>query len=126
MKSTVAIVDDDSGVRTALSSLLRALGCEVRTYAGAREFIDAVPPLPDLLISDIQMPGCDGEQLLAELRARGRHLPTVFMTAFPNTARRQRLLAAGALACLDKPVEADTLAGFVAALVPRAERLDPG
>lgn len=120
MNLTVAIVDDDNGVRTSLSSLLRAFGCRVRTYASAREFIQADEDAPDLLLSDIQMPGCDGEQLQAELIASGRRVPIVFMTAFPDAARRRRLLAAGALACLDKPIEAETLTGLLAALEPRA------
>ena len=120
MNLSIAIVDDDSGVRTSLSSLLRSHGCQVRTYASAHALLDAGPEGVDLVVSDIQMPGCDGEQLQAELRARGWALPIVFMTAFPNEARRRRLLDAGALACLDKPVDAGVLAQCLASLAPRA------
>lgn len=117
---TVAIVDDDSGVRTSLSSLLRAFGHVVRTYASAREFMDdAAAASADLLLSDIQMPGMSGEQLQAELIARGCRVPTLFMTAFPDQAVRQRLLAAGARACLDKPIDADTLSRCLASIAPR-------
>jgi len=114
---TVAIVDDDSGVRTSLSSLLRAFGHGVRTYGSAREFLDdAAAATSDLLLSDIQMPGMGGEQLQAELIARGHRVPTIFMTAFPDEAVRQRLLAAGARACLDKPVDAEALSRCLGAI----------
>ena len=121
---TVAIVDDDSGVRTSLSSLLRALGHVVRTYVSAREFIadaSASASAPDLLLSDIQMPGMSGEQLQAALIATGRTVPTIFMTAFPDEAVRRRLLAAGARACLDKPIDADTLSRHLGAIRPHPD-----
>ena len=61
--------DDDDGVRQSLSSLVRALGYEVRTYACAADFLaDACDP-PDCLLTDVQMPQMDGDQLQAELLA---------------------------------------------------------
>jgi len=67
----IAIVDDDDGVRQSLSSLVRALGYEVRTYACAADFLADAGDPPDCLLTDIQMPQMDGDQLQAELLARG-------------------------------------------------------
>ena len=107
----VAVVDDDGGVRTSLSSLLRSLGYEVSTHASGEAFLQALAAAPPAcLVSDVRMPGMDGEQLLAALRASGHGLPVIFLTAFANDAVRARLLAAGACACLDKPADAEVLA----------------
>ncbi|TIW01282.1 MAG: response regulator [Mesorhizobium sp.] len=109
----IAIVDDDEGVRSALTSLFSALGYEVRSYASALEFLgdDAVGD-PGCMITDIQMPGMTGDELQAELISRGRAFPMIFMTAFPTEATRARVMAAGALAYLDKPAEGDVIARF--------------
>ena len=106
----IAIVDDDAGVRASLSSLLRSLGHAVRAYAHGQELLEdtRLPPV-DCIISDAQMPVLDGVQLQQRLRARGDHVPMIFMTAFPTPALEARLVADGALAFLRKPVDAATL-----------------
>jgi FixJ family two-component response regulator len=109
----VAIVDDDEGVRCALTSLLSSLGYEVRTYASALEFLDDdATGDPGCMIADIQMPGMTGDELQAELIARGRVFPMIFMTAFPTAATRARVMAAGALAYLDKPADGEAIARY--------------
>jgi FixJ family two-component response regulator len=107
---TIAIVDDDDGVRTSLSSLVRSLGYEVRTYASVPAFLDDDSPDPDCMITDVQMAPMTGDQLQAALIAAGRHFPMIFMTAFATDALRHRVLTAGALACLDKPVDGAAMA----------------
>lgn len=109
----VAIVDDDEGVRSSLTSLLRSLGYEVRSYASAQEFLDDdAAGNPGCMIADIQMPGMTGDELQAELIARGRVFPMIFMTAFPTAATRARVMAAGALAYLDKPADGEAIVRF--------------
>lgn len=108
----VAIVDDDEGVRCALASLLSSLGYEVRSYASAQEFLDDASGDPGCMITDIQMPGMTGDELQAELIARGRVFPMIFMTAFPTAATRARVMAAGALAYLDKPADGEAIARY--------------
>ena len=86
----IAIVDDDDGVRQSLSSLVRALGYEVRTYVCAADFLaDACDP-PDCLLTDVQMPQMDGDQLQAELLARGCRFPMIFMPAVPTAWPQKR------------------------------------
>lgn len=112
---TIAVVDDDDGVRIALSSLLRSLGYEVRAYGSGPEFLnDAHAQEPDCMITDVQMSPMTGDQLQAELIAAGRRFPLIFMTAFPTEAAKRRLLALGACAYLDKPVDGEAMARCVA------------
>jgi FixJ family two-component response regulator len=119
---TVAIVDDDDGVRISLSSLVRSLGYEVRTYASAPAFLaDRALGDPDCMITDVQIAPMNGDQLQAELIAAGRIFPMIFMTAFPTDAMRNRVMAAGALAYLDKPVCGELIARFLSAAVEQKD-----
>ncbi len=100
----IAIVDDDEGVRTTLSSLVRSLGYEARTYESGIDFLQQPPGEdPACMIADIQMPLMTGDELQARLVASGRRFPIIFMTAFPTEPVRQRVIAAGAHCYLDKP-----------------------
>lgn len=111
----IAIVDDDHGVRMSLSSLLRSLGYAVRTYDSATAFLaDRNTADPDGLITDLQMPQMDGEALLVALQTAERGFPIIMMTAFPTPAIRDRVLALGACAFLEKPVDADAIDGCLA------------
>lgn len=114
--ATVAIVDDDDGVRTSLESLVRSLGYVARGYASALEFLnDRETGDPACLISDVQMPQMNGVELQAELIAAGRHFPIIFMTAFPTEAIRSSIMASGARAYLAKPVDSELIAHHLAA-----------
>jgi FixJ family two-component response regulator len=118
---TIAIVDDDDGVRAALAGLVRSLGYEVRSYGSATDFLeDETVGDPDCLIADIQMPRMRGDQLQAQLVAAGRRFPMIFMTAFPTEAIRARVMTAGAACFLEKPVDGATIARWLTVLVPRA------
>lgn len=113
---TVAIVDDDDGVRNSLASLIRSLGYEARCYGSASQFLaDRETGDPDCMIADIQMPEMTGDELQAELIAAGRRFPMIFMTAFPTAMTRERVMAVGGYAFLDKPAEPDTIAYHLAA-----------
>lgn len=115
---TIAIVDDDDGVRASLSSLVRSLGYQVRVYPSAPALLeDGQAPPPACVISDLQMPAMSGEQLQAALIAAGHAWPMIFITAFPSEATRTRVLAHGARAFLDKPVDGTAIAGLLAGIV---------
>ena len=119
---TIAVVDDDNGVRMSLSSLLRSLGYEVRAYGSGPEFLDdQAAGDPDCMITDVQMAPMTGDQLQGTLIAAGRRFPLIFMTAFPTEAARQRLLGLGACAYLDKPVDGEAMARCVAEALRRGQ-----
>jgi len=106
----IAIVDDDVSVRIALSSLLRSYGYTADAYESADSLLGA-GALGDYhcIISDLQMPGMSGIELLEQLRRQGNRLPLILITAFPEAALRDRALQAGAICFLSKPFQATNL-----------------
>lgn len=116
----IAIVDDDEGVRQSLSSLVRSLGHEVRTHASGAAFLAADGDPPDCLLTDIQMPRMSGDQLQAELLARGCSFPMIFMSAFPSDAVRERVMGRGGRAFLVKPVDGEAMSRCLAEALRRA------
>ena len=107
--AVVAIIDDDEGVRDSLVSLVRSLGHETLSYPSAGAFLAAPGPDPACLITDVQMPGMTGDQLQAALLAGGRTIPMIFVTAFHVDAIRERVMGAGGVAYLIKPVNCDAI-----------------
>ena len=107
---TIAIVDDDEGVRASLASLVRSLGYQARTYGSGPEFLrDGVSEQPACMISDVQMPAMTGDRLQEVLLSAGVRFPIIFMTAFSTEDVRRKVLANGAYRFLTKPSDGDTL-----------------
>jgi FixJ family two-component response regulator len=102
----ISIVDDDDTVRAATGSLLRSLGFETRTFASAESFLQS-SSLSETrcLILDVQMPNMSGVELQDQLSHLGFDIPIIFMTAYPDEAVRARVLDAGAVCFLRKPIE---------------------
>ncbi|KAB0480993.1 Response regulator receiver domain-containing protein [Pseudomonas reinekei] len=119
--TTIAIVDDDDSVRGALESLVRSSGYKTRTYCSALEFLAAnASTQTDCLLSDIQMPGMSGVEMLEQLVATGYHIPTIFITAYPGAAPTLSADTPDLVACLPKPCDADKLLNCIeAALLQR-------
>lgn len=110
----IAIVDDEESVRTALQSLLRAVGLPAKAFASAEEFLAADHRQRfACLIADIRMPGMSGLELQAELNAQNRRIPTIFISAHGDTKLRMQALRAGASEFLLKPFSDDALLGHV-------------
>jgi len=107
---TISIVDDDESMRCAVKSLVTSLGFAACTFASAEEFLQS-PRLDDTacLITDLQMPGLSGIELQKLLLAQDRHIPIIFMTAFPEERIRVRAMRAGAIGFLSKPFDVATL-----------------
>jgi FixJ family two-component response regulator len=106
----VAIVDDDEFIREAASRLVKLLGFCAPTFASAEEFLRS-PYLHETscLISDVQMPGIGGIELQSILIAKGKSVPIIFITAFPDEGVRAQAMKAGAICFLSKPFEGATL-----------------
>ena len=105
----VAVVDDDSLVRSSLMGLLRSMGLQARAFDSAEAFLAESNEAVDCVISDMQMPGMSGLALQRVIRANRPALPVIFMTAFPDAMTRKRALADGAGCYLEKPCSADDL-----------------
>jgi FixJ family two-component response regulator len=110
LQKIVSIVDDDESVREATKGLVRSLGYSAAAFSSAEEFLSS-DRLNDTscLIADIQMPGLSGVQLQDHLIQQGRHVPIIFVTAYPEDRIRTHVLAAGAVDFLSKPVNDDQL-----------------
>lgn len=106
----VSIIDDDMSVRVATSRLVRSHGYRALAFASVGEFLKS-RHLDDTwcVIADVQMPGTTGIDLQCWLRAHGRSLPIIFMTAFPEETIRARALEGGAVGFLSKPFEGQKL-----------------
>ena len=102
----VYIVDDEPGMRKALTRLLVAEGFDVLSFASADEFLAAVRPAEaGCLVLDVAMPGTDGLALQAELVRRGVDLPILFLTGHGDIPMSVRAMKAGAVDFLAKPVD---------------------
>ena len=111
------IVDDDPAVRLLCAVNLTAEGLHVLE---AEDGLDALEQArcerPDLVLTDVKMPGLDGFQLAERLRGdeRTRRIPLIFLSGEVAQANAERARALGALAYLTKPFDPGALASFVA------------
>jgi len=106
----ISIIDDDEFIRTATNRLVRSLGFSAPMFASAEDFLRS-PHLNDTscVISDVQMPGIGGIELQSTLIAKGKNMPVIFITAFPDERIRAQVIKAGAVCILSKPFEGSTL-----------------
>jgi signal transduction histidine kinase/ActR/RegA family two-component response regulator len=123
----VLVVDDDEDTCKMLSMVLRRCGAEVKVSCSASEAYDALEWEPDVLVSDIGMPGEDGYELIGKVRRRGlergRQIPAIALTAYARGEDRLRALSAGYQIHLPKPVEPAQLLAAVASLARRTEKV---
>jgi FixJ family two-component response regulator len=119
----VWVVDDDPGVRTALSRLLRATALEVETFASARDCLDRLPrERPRCLVLDLTLPDLSGLDLIQILHRRGEPIPVVFISGTADVGSSVQAMKQGAVDFLEKPVDADALlAAIMRALAREAE-----
>src|SRR5215208_1863964 len=87
--TTIAVVEDDAGVRTALGQLLRAADFNALIFGSAEEFLaSGLRASVDCLIADINLPGMSGVALLKALAASGPVPPALLITARDDAATR--------------------------------------
>jgi len=118
------VVDDDPETREALRSLLTSVGASVKTVdSGEGAFAVLAESNPDVIISDLGMPGRDGYWLIKQIRAREKstgaseHLPAVALTAYGRVEDRVEVFASGFDSHVVKPVDPAELAAVVKRLV---------
>jgi PAS domain S-box-containing protein len=120
----VLAVDDEADTRELLKAGLGQCGAEVTAVGSAAEALEAmVAAVPDLLISDIGMPGEDGYELIRRVRALtvegGGKVPAIALTAYARVEDRMQALRAGYQMHVPKPVELAELVAVAASLMRR-------
>lgn len=115
MAAKVLLVEDDRALREALADTLELGGHDYRAVDCAEAALVAIAQEPfGLVISDVNMPGMDGHQLLCAIRERQPQLPVLLMTAFGAVERAVEAIRRGAVDYLVKPFEPKTLLSLVA------------
>ncbi len=121
---TILLIDDDEGIRSILSIALRGKGYRVIEAVSGSEGLDLARQLvPDLILTDISMPGMDGHAVLKQIRqdpALGNK-QVILMTGDPDTVTPRKGMESGADDFLIKPVSLEALFGCVEARLKRAQ-----
>jgi FixJ family two-component response regulator len=112
---TVAIVDDDDGVRESLRFLLEVIGYTVVTFASAADFLKADVRQIACLILDQHMPGMTGLELAERLRTAGSVVPILLVTGSPSPSIAARAAELGVNGVLEKPPGEEDVVGFITA-----------
>ncbi len=106
----VLVVDDEAGARIALKGLLETRGYAVDQAGDGAAALDRLVELPpDIIVTDLDMPGMNGMQLLAELRARDQDVPVIVVTSAADLGSAVEAMRAGATDYIGKPVDFDAL-----------------
>jgi CheY-like chemotaxis protein len=125
----ILVVDDEADARDLLAIRLGQYGADVITVSSVEAAMEALAqegPRPDLIVSDIAMPGEDGYSLMRRVRAldpeQGGRIPAIAVTAYSQTKDRVRALAAGFQMHVSKPVNVSELAHAITSIIGRFNR----
>jgi len=114
----VLIVDDEAEIRESLQTLLELEGFVVETAASGEEGLQRIGEHPfDLILLDLTLPGRDGMDILAEIRAHDAQLPVIMITAYGTVENAVRAMQSGAVNFVQKPWDNEKLVADVRAAV---------
>ncbi len=121
----ILVVDDELDARQLIRRLLEDCGAVVETAGSANEAIERFNLVrPDILVSDVGMPGEDGYTMIGRIRAiekaEGWHVPAIALTAYARSEDRTRAIIAGFQMHLSKPIEPAELIASIASLAQRS------
>ncbi|MGG6239496.1 PAS domain-containing protein [Nodosilinea sp. AN01ver1] len=118
----IMIVEDDVDSRHLITATLQQFGAQVTALSSAADAMVALAKTrPDVLVSDIGMPGMDGYMLMQHLRemASASEIPAIALTSYTTNVDREKIFAAGFQKHLPKPMEVAELIEAILALVPQ-------
>jgi CheY-like chemotaxis protein len=110
--TTVLLVDDDPGVRFALTEVLRDRGYQVIGAASGAQALTLLAGV-DVVVTDLMMPGMDGLELVSQIAVRAPGLPVLLLTAHGSEQMVRIASSRGACGCLSKPFDIDDVARAV-------------
>ncbi len=122
--ATIWVVDDDRAVRFVLTTALREAGYRVEGFDSAAAALAAIAarPAPDLLFTDVRMPGDDGLVLLDKLKAAHPQLPVIVMSAYTDVASTAGAFRGGAHEFLSKPFDLDDAVELARRALPERDQ----
>jgi two-component system nitrogen regulation response regulator GlnG len=111
----VWVIDDDRSIRWVFEKALAREGIPFKTFAQADEALEALEAAgaPQVLVSDIRMPGASGLELLQDVRRRYPNLPVIIMTAYSDLESAVATFQGGAFEYLPKPFDVDQAVGLI-------------
>lgn len=118
MNLPVHLIDDDAAVLDGLTALLTVRGFEVRAYSSAATFLEVLESGPvGCIVTDVQMPGMTGLELLQALGPRLESYPVIILTGQADVPMAVTALKRGATDFLEKPVEGEVLSAAISRAV---------
>ena len=118
---TILLVDDSTTMLMSMTAVLKKMGFNVESALNGNEALAKLSTLkPDLMITDLNMPGMDGISLIGEAKKLPsmRFKPILMMTTESQQAKRDEAKAAGAVGWLVKPVKPEELVAVVKQVIP--------
>ena len=104
LPGTILVIDDDPAILALLNKVLTRAGFQVRLAAAGEAGLKLLETEPiDLLLTDKNLPGMNGLDVLREAKARYPALPVILITAYPTVETRGQAEALGAFGYIDKP-----------------------
>ncbi len=113
-KQKVWIVDDDKSIRWVLEKALQKTDVDIQSFSSPDEVLKKIiNEEPDVIISDIRMPGMDGISLLDQIKQQSPEIPVIIMTAYSDLDRAVSAFQGGAFEYLSKPFDVDEVVSLV-------------
>ncbi|MDF1587871.1 MAG: nitrogen regulation protein NR(I) [Gammaproteobacteria bacterium] len=127
-KANVWVVDDDRSIRWVLEKAMQAESINVTVFDNGNSVLEQLEKdQPDVLVSDIRMPGIDGLQLMADIKQRAPKLPVIIMTAYSDLDSAISVYEGGAFEYLPKPFDVDEAVDLIKrAIEHRQEKQQAG
>ncbi len=117
---SILVVDDDESILQLLEARLSAAGYQVTTACNGTQALEMMELLPfDLVLTDVKMPGLDGQELLAEIKRTWPGIPVMLLTAYGNIPDAVKAIQLGAADYLTKPFDGQELVSGIKDLLAR-------
>jgi len=109
-KEVILVIDDKPNIRKVLSAILENEGYCVETCESGEKALEKIQQvLPDLIVTDLKMPGIDGIELMKLVKATDAQIPVILITAFGTISSAVEAMKAGAYDYLTKPIDHDLM-----------------
>ncbi len=123
----VWIVDDDKSIRWVLEKALQKTDVDIQSFSNPDEVLKKIrQEEPDVIISDIRMPGMDGISLLEQIKQQSPDIPVIIMTAYSDLDRAVSAFQGGAFEYLSKPFDVDEVVGLVKRAITHKQKNSDG